>query len=245
MILKHFLIILKKKQKNYNMLPQLFKRENDFDKEILQVSNETGIPMYVLKGFIALESGFNPNAYKYEPHRNDASYGLSQILYQTAKFYGFQDKPEKLFDPYLSVKYGALFLKYLFKKYSNIYDIIASYNMGYPRSIKKTTQLIANMYKYPISYKKNPPPGWKYANQPYVNLVGAYIAFYQAKQNKKLDRLQKIYELIRAKKFYEASQMIEQDYLTFSKSNAIIKLWWIIPTSLIIYGLLKGGINEK
>ncbi|NMC98906.1 MAG: lytic transglycosylase domain-containing protein [Bacteroidales bacterium] len=199
------------------MRPQLFKNENAFDKEFLQVMNETGCPISVLKGFVALESAFNPKAYRYEEHRKDASYGLAQILYQTAKGYGFTGKPEDLFDPYLSLKYGALFLKDLAKKYNNPFDLIASYNMGYPRKITETTQFIANIYKYPITYKTNPPKDWVYANQPYVDRVASYMAFYQALEKNDINKAWDIYNLIKKKRLQDSRVKYTTDILELWK----------------------------
>ncbi|MCA9307884.1 transglycosylase SLT domain-containing protein, partial [candidate division WWE3 bacterium] len=52
---------------------------------------------------IMIESGGNSSAYRYEPHINDASYGLGQILYGTARGIGFEGPPEKLYDPEVTI----------------------------------------------------------------------------------------------------------------------------------------------
>ncbi len=215
------------------MRPQLFKNENQFDHDFLKVSQETGIPISVLKGFTALESAFNPKAYKYEPHRKDASYGLMQVLYQTAKGFGYKDLPEKLFEPYNSIKYGALFLKHLFKKYNNIYDVIASYNMGFPRPASKTTPLIISIYG-------QPQPDWKYANQPYVDRVASYIAYYQALEQNDVNKAWEIYNLIKAKKLKEASSYIKNPYVSLGMPWTAW-LWLLLPATPLLYLLLKKG----
>jgi len=196
------------------MIPRLFKREYDFDKYFKQVSKETGIPVSLLKGFAAGESAFNPKAKREEPHRNDASYGMLQLLYQTARIYGFNKKPEELLDPYLSLKYGALHIKHLSKKYTDLEDVIAAYNMGYPRPATKTTKFIMRIYGKP---KKN----WKYANQPYVDRIAAFIAFYQAIENKNINRAWEIRNLIYKKRYDIAKKYAENPFGLMAKLKKI------------------------
>lgn len=170
----------------------LFPKENDFDFAFLSASQGSGVPLSVLKGFAALESAFDPKSYRYEPHIDDASYGLMQTLYKTAKAEGYRDQPEGLFDPATSTKYGALFLAKLLKKYPVLSDAVASYNMGFPRSAERTTPLIKKLYG-------EPKPGWKYANQPYVDRVLAYIAYYQALENADRAAAAEIEDLLKKK----------------------------------------------
>lgn len=53
---------------------------------------------------IMLESGGNTYALRYEPHINDASYGLGQILYGTALGMGFDGNPQDLYDPEVNIE---------------------------------------------------------------------------------------------------------------------------------------------
>jgi hypothetical protein len=170
----------------------LFKNENLYSKELLQASQEEGVPMSVLKGFFALESQFNASSYRFEPHINDASYGISQILYNTAKGLGYKGTPEGLFDPYTSAKYGARFLANLHKKYPDTMDVIAAYNMGWPRPAARTTRIIIGIYG-------EPGPDWKYANQPYVDRVASYVAYYEAVERRDEARANEIAQILRKK----------------------------------------------
>lgn len=188
---------------------QLFANEDKYNAEILRASVESGTPYSVLKGFVALESAFDAKAYRYEAHINDASYGLAQILVRTARGVGFQGEPAELFDPYKSVLYGGKFIRQLAKKYSNVLDLIAAYNMGYPRKIRETTQHIAALYKYPIEYREKPPVGWVYANEPYVRRVASYIAYYQAREKNDVARAEEILGLIKKKELTTASVMLQ------------------------------------
>lgn len=174
----------------------LFKDENKYDHEILRAAQEEGVPFAVAKGFFALESAFNPKAYleeKYaDPAKNDASYGLAQVLYRTARGMGYTGTPEGLFDPYTSAKYGARFIAGLYKKYKSLPDTIAAYNMGRPRKAAETTARIIGIYGKPL-------PDWVYANQPYVDRVSAYIAYYQALERRDAGAAERIQILIKKK----------------------------------------------
>jgi soluble lytic murein transglycosylase-like protein len=174
----------------------LFKNEDKFNPEINKVTQETGVPMSVLKGFFALESAFDPNSYREEHYadssKDDASYGLAQVLYGTARGLGYTGEPKGLFDPYTSAKYGALFIKALHSKYPRIPDVIAAYNMGFARKAPQTTPRIIGIYGQPAE-------DWIYANQPYVDRVSAYIAYYQAKERNDNEAANRIEVLIKKK----------------------------------------------
>jgi soluble lytic murein transglycosylase-like protein len=170
----------------------LFPRENEFNKEVLAASQATGVPVSVIKGFIGLESAFNPNAYREEKHISDASYGLMQILYKTAKGVGYAGEPKGLLAPAASILYGAKFLRGLLQRYPNVLDAIASYNMGHPRKASATTPTIVGIYG-------KPGPDWVYANQPYVDRVASYIAYYQALEKADASRAAVVLDLIKKK----------------------------------------------
>jgi soluble lytic murein transglycosylase-like protein len=153
----------------------LFPKENDFNREILAASQATGVPVSVIKGFVGMESAFKQAAFREEQHIKDASYGLMQILYKTAQGLGYKGTPEGLLNPATSLLYGAKFLRGLLQRYPNVLDAIASYNMGHPRKASATTPIIVGIYG-------KPGPDWVYANQPYVDRIASYIAYYQAKE---------------------------------------------------------------
>lgn len=62
--------------------------------------------------FVAVESGFNPNAYRFEPRLGEASYGLMQTLESTARDLGFTGPAEQLFDPATSLTFGMRYLRW-------------------------------------------------------------------------------------------------------------------------------------
>lgn len=170
----------------------LFPNENKYNAEILKASQESGVPVAVIKGFIALESAFHPQSIKDETHLGDASYGLMQILFKTAQGVGYTGQPADLLDPYTSTLYGAKFLRGLLNKYPNVLDAIAAYNMGFPRRAEKTTPFIEKIYG-------KPTPDWTYANQPYVDRVASYIAYYQTYERPNETRRAQILELLKKK----------------------------------------------
>jgi len=219
------------------MRPLLFKKEDLYNKELLQVSHETEVPLSVLKGFFALESAFNVSAKRYEKHRDDSSYGLSQVLYKTAKGFGYKGEPEGLMDAYTSAYYGAKFIKQLSKKHKNILDIIASYNMGWPRKIEQTTKFIAKIYSYPYSYKTNPPARWVYANQPYVDRVASYIAYYQALEKNDIPKAWDIYKLIKKKSYGSAMKYIVNPFGIYGLANQFLQNKTLVYSTM---GLVAG-----
>ena len=170
----------------------LFANEDKFNKEFFAVSKETGIPVSVLKGFTAAESNFNPKAYRAEPHIKDASRGLMQILNRTAQAVGFRGNPEQLFTPVVGLRFGAKYLRGLVAKYPDLSAAIASYNMGSPRPANKSTPIIKKLFG-------EPGPGWIYANQPYVDRVAAYIAYYQTFERPDPARRASIVDMIKKK----------------------------------------------
>lgn len=154
----------------------LFSRENDFNAEFLKAATELRLPVSSLKGLAAMESAFNPKAYRAEPQIQDGSHGLMQILFRTAKGAGFTGSADDLFDPLTNIRWGGKYFAGLVAKYPKYLDAVASYNMGYPRKASATTKTIIGIYG-------EPKPDWVYANQPYVDRVAAYTAYYQAVEN--------------------------------------------------------------
>lgn len=83
-----------------------------------------------------IESAFKPLAYRAEPHINDASYGLMQVLYSTAVDRGFGGPAEGLYDPETNIRIGMRHLKwshdYLAQRMPGFTELhwISSYNGG-------------------------------------------------------------------------------------------------------------------
>jgi soluble lytic murein transglycosylase-like protein len=184
----------------------LFQNENKFNSEILSASQKYGVPVSIIKGFVALESNFDPKSYRYEEHINDASYGLMQILFKTAKGAGYTGAPEGLYDPKVNVEFGTKFLRGLLEKYPDLTASIAAYNMGYPRKAEDTTAIIRGVYG-------KPQKDWTYANQPYVDRVAAYIAYYQKIEKGDVSKANEILELIKKKECRKAQKLLRNPFL--------------------------------
>jgi hypothetical protein len=80
---------------------------------------------------ILTESSGKKDATRYEPHLDDYSYGLMQILYTTAKTLGFDGEPEELLDPLTNIAWGSeLIAKQQYKNLGDPVLTAAAYNAG-------------------------------------------------------------------------------------------------------------------
>lgn len=125
----------------------------------------------ILLAFIEIESAYNTYAARYEPEwtyftkiegyaaismvtaltermLQATSLGVMQVMGSVARELGFKDNLLHLTQPELGIYYGALKLRALMKKYSDLSDVISAYNQGVP-------------------LKEN----GKYKNQTYVDMV--------------------------------------------------------------------------
>ena len=102
-----------------------------YDGLIQQTANVYGLPADLLRAQVYRESSFDPYAFRYEdayferyikdtPEARGysfgplaaCSYGLLQILLETALEQGFTDRPERLFDPRVGLAWGAKYLRH-------------------------------------------------------------------------------------------------------------------------------------
>lgn len=94
---------------------------------------------------IMVESGGNTYAIRHEPRIRDASYGLGQILYGTARGIGYRGTPDGLFDPATNIELIARYHKRNFDRYNDLgpSELTIAYNTGspykrpYPGHLKK------------------------------------------------------------------------------------------------------------
>jgi soluble lytic murein transglycosylase-like protein len=134
---------------------------------INQVADEVGIPASVLAALVSKESvGWNndgprmsqcpaPCVSRFEPRINDCSYGLTQVLTQTAARYGIS--AEQLCDPYWGLKAGALYIKDLYERP----DIGGDWSLAFS------------------AYNAGPGRAEQHVNSPYVQQAVAYQQKYQ------------------------------------------------------------------
>jgi len=83
---------------------------------------------------IMVESSGNTFAIRHEPRIKDASYGLGQILYGTARGIGYRGSPEGLFDPATNIDLIARYHKRNFDRYQELdpQGLTTAYNTGSP-----------------------------------------------------------------------------------------------------------------
>lgn len=109
-------------------------------------SIQTGVPVVWINAVILTESNGNPTAFRSEPKINDASYGLMQLLYSTAKALGYSGTSEGLYTPDVNIRLGAKLLGELRGRYGDDFArVYSAYNSGSPDKYKTNTQVAANV----------------------------------------------------------------------------------------------------
>lgn len=112
-----------------------FARENDFDDIVTEAGRAWDVEPSLIKAVIGAESEFNPRAYRAEPKIGDASYGLMQILYGTARQIGFTGERTQLYDPVTNVRLGTRFLadniRTALARGYRVDSAISAYNAGF------------------------------------------------------------------------------------------------------------------
>lgn len=83
---------------------------------------------------IMVESGGDTYAVRQEPRIHDASYGLGQLLYGTARGIGYRGTPEGLFEPAVNIELIARYHKRNFDHYNDLnpVQLTTAYNTGSP-----------------------------------------------------------------------------------------------------------------
>ena len=75
-----------------------------YGKVIETVADKYDLDPDVIFATVMLESGGDRHAIRHEPTLGDASYGLGQILFGTARGLGFDGTPNDLFDPKVNIE---------------------------------------------------------------------------------------------------------------------------------------------
>ena len=104
----------------------------EFEDIVSRYSKEYGIPEYILYAVIKTESDFDPSA-----ESSAGARGLMQMMPETFLWLTGSDHlnenlpAEALYDPEVSIKYGAYYLRYLYRKFDYNWDtVFAAYNAG-------------------------------------------------------------------------------------------------------------------
>lgn len=108
-------------------------------------AREHNIDPQLIFATIMIESGGDTFAIRHEPRLNDASYGLGQLLYSTAKAIGFSGAPSELFDPEININLIAKYHKQNLNRNPELspeqltiaYNTGSPYKKPYPGHLKK------------------------------------------------------------------------------------------------------------
>ena len=120
------------------------------------VAKKYDIDPQLIFATIMTESEGNPNSFRFEPHINDASYGLGQILYGTAVGLGYTGTPEEMYRPEISVDLIGKYHKSTKDTYGSlgpeqmtvVYNTGKLYGYPYPGHITRFKEWY---YNYPKS----------------------------------------------------------------------------------------------
>lgn len=121
------------------------------------------VEVALIKAVIKAESNWDVNASRYEKHKTDASWGLMQLMLETARWILKEDKLSitELIKPTKNISAGTIYLKYQLDRYEgNMHDAIAAYNAGSVRRKKDGTYInqkyVDKVYNYYKQYQQNP-----------------------------------------------------------------------------------------
>ena len=87
---------------------------------IRRAAEEYDLDPNLIFATIMVESGGNTYAIRQEPRIHDASYGLGQLLYGTARGIGYRGTPDGLFNPEVNINLIAKYHKRNFDRYSDL-----------------------------------------------------------------------------------------------------------------------------
>lgn len=127
---------------------------------IRQAADKYNLDPRLIFATIMIESGGNTYAIRHEPRINDASYGLGQILYGTAKGIGFKGKPTDLYNPEINIDLIAKYHRRNLDRHGNtltVDQLTTAYNTGSPhkkalpghlKKFRKWYDRVANLEVY-------------------------------------------------------------------------------------------------
>ncbi len=104
---------------------------------INDTAKKYNIPPQVILTTIMTESNGNAYAKRNEPQIRDASYGVGQILYGTARGLGFDGESEDLYNPQTNIDLIGKYHRRTYDRYGNdltLRQLMTGYNAGSPYS---------------------------------------------------------------------------------------------------------------
>ena len=165
----------------------LFPNEDAYDGIIRPMAAQQHVPVALVKAVIAHESRFVPTAIRGEPQLNDASRGLMQLLFATARDeLGFNGEADALFNPGINIPLGIRYLaKQLLRAGGDWAGAVSAYNGGYRptagfgrRATRVVTVCLARDQVTGNCLRTRTVPIGEFANQDYVNDVFRYWDHY-------------------------------------------------------------------
>lgn len=109
-------------------------REDEFDSIVQAKAQKYAVPAALIKGVIAQESAFKPDALREEPQINTRSRGLMQLLETTANALGYRGPTVELHDPEKNIELGTKLLAQNLKQANGNWDVaISAYNAGFSK----------------------------------------------------------------------------------------------------------------
>lgn len=142
----------------------LWPDENKYDEIIETYALINEVPVPLIKAVMAKESSFDPTAYREEPQIGDASRGLMQLLFKTARGLGFGGNADDLLDPLTSIEYGSKLLAANLKQANgDVPTAVAAYNAGWGKTNKHDAPRDAN---------------GNFVNQGYVDDINVYYGYF-------------------------------------------------------------------
>lgn len=142
---------------------------SSLDPIIEEMGAKYGVDPALIKAHIKQESNWDMNATRFEPHLNDSSWGLMQVLLRTAReILGNSNLTvSQLLEPRTNIEAGTAYIAKNMKRYGGaITDVIAAYNAGSARFLKD---------------------GYTYINQKYVDKVWKNYVLYKSLATKVAD----------------------------------------------------------
>ena len=155
-----------------------------------------GLPAALVLAVIATETGgtFNPNAIRQEVKIGDASRGLMQILYATAKGLGYTGTPEGLFDPATNIDFGTRYLAQQLGRAGTFEGAASAYNGGWRPELGLGEQAdhafdlcLARDQKTGKCIKTRHVQPGEFGNQPYVDSVMGNFTYFLEKEQAQRD----------------------------------------------------------
>lgn len=164
--------------------------EEKYDSAIEGAARQHNVPANLIRAVIATESQFRPDVSRVETLLNDASIGLMQILYNTARGEGYAGTVQGLYDPTTNIAYGASYLASMYHRASgDVQRAMSAYNGGWrpelgfgTKATRAVTICLARDAAGKCIKTRNVKVG-EFGNQPYVDATTANLAYFNGKRS--------------------------------------------------------------